>query len=449
MRWMAGVVKGVRGLFLLQIGGILLCFTVGCMVVARAESGRDKEVGRKLLPAKEIIAIQREDGGGKSKYDWGPSVMKDGSLYKMWWVRYGGTGKERHTYQGKLPDGESFSFTYPDCGDRIYYAESRDGVHWNLNGEDFRGSPQGFGPDAKGPLMVLKPAENQYERQHVASPSVIKVDGKYYMYYEAPSEFVLRRDKAGKPGVLGEYHNQIFLAISEDGKIWHKYPSDEDPQPIIPAPEGNKLPSRQRYGLGQPSVFYRNGRFVMHYVDSCTGSGDFIIRIEADNPYFENARKARPYLKPSEQTEKVPPGAVARFAQTDVKYLGDTFFLVRPVYGEGRLGLLSSKDGVFWQDRYAHHPSQIYPQVELYDIRGGDYKEVLFPRFLTTPGGEILIENGFIIVYYANGRGFKEYAWTWDLRRALVTLEAVLESNTLEEAVLWGENGWCLLGWLW
>ncbi len=48
------------------------------------------------------------------------------------------------------------------------------------------------------------------------------------------------------------------------------------------APNVNKRHGRKRYGFGQPAVFYRDGRFVMHYIDSCTG-GRFYAHFEADN----------------------------------------------------------------------------------------------------------------------------------------------------------------------
>ena len=388
---------------------------------ARAES---QERSVRLLDVRNVLAIQREpENKATGRYDWGPSVMRDGALYKMWWVRLGGSNKKRFPYAATLPDGERFEFTYPDRGDRIYYAESRDGKTWQLGGEDFTGSPDEFKPDADGPLMVLGPAESAHEINHLGCPSVIKVNGTYYMYYEAPAEYNVVRGPDRKPVVRGEYHNQVFVATSQDGKRWQRHPDNRDPQPIVRAPDANKQPGRQRYGLGQPSVFHRGGTFVMHYVDSCTGPGDFIVRIEADNPYFDGARKYPRSLRGLTRSKDVPLGAVARFAQTDVKYLGNTCYLLRPAYDTGNLGILASRIGPFRLDATASAPRQVFPQIRVQDPRGDNYRERLFPRFLTDSEGQILVEKGRVILYYSSGLGFKEQAHTWDIHRSELPLE--------------------------
>ncbi|GMU20332.1 MAG: hypothetical protein AMXMBFR13_04290 [Phycisphaerae bacterium] len=373
-----------------------------------------------VVDARNVLAVQREtDDPGTGRYDWAPSVVYDGELYRMWFVRLGGSNAKRFPYAGLLPDGERFEFTYPDYGDRIYYAESRDGTTWHLDGEDFSGPPEAYGPDSPGPLLVIGPAESAHERMHVGCPSVIRVDGTWYLYYETSCEFKLHRDANGKPAVGNEYHAQVFVATSENGRTWRKHPDNRSPLPIIAAPEANKRPGRQRYGLGQPSVFYRDGRFVLHYVDSCNGPGDFIVRVEADNPRFKNARVFREDLAPGPQ---IPSGAVARFAQTDVKYLGDVFYLVRPAYGTGNLNLLASRSGVFNADANAQHPKDVFPQVRISDPRDPTWRERLFPRFLTDPEGRILIRDHRATLFYSSGAGFKDKAYTWDIHRCEVEL---------------------------
>lgn len=365
------------------------------------------------------LQVEPEDAA-TGRYDWAPSVMRDGERYRMWWVRLGGANHSRFPYATTLPDGERFEFTYPDYGDRIYYAESRDGRRWNLTGPDFTGPASAYGPDSPSPLMVLGPAESDQERNHIGCPSVIQVDGVFYMYYESCSDYVCRRQPDGRVAVLREYHNQVFVATSPDGRTWRRHPHHERPEPILRAPHENRSPGRQRYGFGQPSVFRRGGRFVMHYVDSCTSAGDCIVRIEADNPFFRGARPYRRCLLPTRGPQPVPAGAVARFAQTDVKYWGDLFVAVRPAYGTGNLGLLASRSGVFEADADARLPGDVFPQIRVRDPRGEAYRERLFPRFLTGPEGEILVEDGFAVVFYSSGRGFKESAYTWDLCRAEV-----------------------------
>jgi len=403
---------------------ILILMVSGLVVADERVAGGAGGRTDRIIDAREVLAIQSEpEDKTTGRYDWGPSVMRDGEVYRMWWTRLGGGNQRRFPYATTQPDGQRIEFTYPDWGDRVYYAESRDGRRWPISGSDYAGPIDEFGPDSAGPMMVLAPAESDEEINHLACPSVIKVAGTYYMYYEAPSEYIASRGPDGRLIVGTEYHGQVFVAMSKDGKRWRKHPDDARPRPIVRAPEDNKRPGRQRYGLGQPSVFYRGGRFVMHYVDSCTAPGDFIVRIEADNPFFESPRVFRRSLREFASAAQVPDGGVARFAQTDVKHLGSTLYLLRPAYGTGNLGLLASRTGVFAADANARTPTEVFPQIRVPDPRGAAYKERLFPRFLTDPQGQILVEDGHIVMYYSSGLGFKEYAYTWDIHRCELRLE--------------------------
>ncbi len=359
-----------------------------------------------IIQAENVVAVQREDEAPESgRYDWGASVMKDGDVYRMWWVRLGGDRECKFKRSVPLRDGSLFELEYPDFGDRIFHAESRDGRKW-----DFDGAAE-----------VLGPAESAQEINHVGTPTVIKVDEMFYMYYEAPAEFAMHQDEDGKVTGCHEYQNQVFLATSGDGRSWTKYPANEDPQPVVAAPASNLEPGRQRYGLGQPSACYRDGKYLLHYVDSCTGPGDFIVRLEADNPQMRDAKPFSPKL----DAVGAPEGAVARFAQTDVSYLGDLWALIRPAYGTGNLGLLTSRIGVFEADAAAENPKNVFPQIAIEDPRGKDYTERLFPAFLTTPEGEILVENGRLVIFYGSGRGWKESAHTWDIHRCEVAVKGI------------------------
>jgi hypothetical protein len=404
--------------------GRVVVLTLICAPPALCAEPASSSAVRPVIQALNVRSLQTETGqSGKGPYDWGPSIMRDGPIYKLWWVRLGGAGKQSFPYATTLPSGERFEFTYPDHGDRVYYAESADGRTWHLTGPEYTGPADRFGPDAPGPMMVLAPANSPHERMHLACPTVVKVKGVYYLYYEACSEFKVAKGADGKITVGDEYHNQVFVATSPDGRQWHKYPDDHDPQPIIRTPDSNKQYDRRRYGLGQPSVFYRNGRYVLHYVDSCTGPGDFIVRIESGDPFFKNPRVFRDSLAKFTGDPRIPSGAVARFAGTDVRYLGDTLYLLRAAWGTGNLGLLASKSGLFASDAQARTPADVFPQISLEDPRGPQYRERLFPRFLSDPEGGILVENGRVTIFCTLGLGFKESADTWDLARCEIPLE--------------------------
>ena len=61
------------------------------------------------LSEANVLLLQKESGeSGKGPYDWGPSIMRDGGLYKMWWVRLGGGNQRRFPYATTLPSGERF-----------------------------------------------------------------------------------------------------------------------------------------------------------------------------------------------------------------------------------------------------------------------------------------------------------------------------------------------------
>lgn len=400
--------------------------TVVSLPAFSADGAGEPRTQPEIIQANPVIALQREpEDPATGRYDWGASVMLDGGVYRMWWTRLGGMNAKRFPYDGKLPDGERFEFTYPDRGDRIYYAESRDGHTWHIEGNDFAGKPEEYGPDSRGPMLVLSPAENAQQRMHLGSPSVIKVDGTYYMYFESCPEFILKRGSDGKPAVGDEYNNQVFIATSPDGKRWRQYPDDRDPQPILRPPEENKRPGRQRYGFGQATVCYRARTYILHYTDSCTAPGDFIVRIEADNPFFRNARVFRRSLALVAPNIQCPAGAVARFAQSDVRYMGDIWMLLRPAYGTGNLGVLVSRDGVFAADVSARSPQEVFPQIRTPDPRGDRYLERSSPRFLTDPAGQILVRGGRVAIYYGSGELSKGKAYTWDLYRCEVPVRAL------------------------
>ncbi|MEN6387011.1 MAG: hypothetical protein ABFD79_17670 [Phycisphaerales bacterium] len=167
---------------------------------------------RQALGLLDIAGTSPTDG----KYDWGAcSFLDTDGKYKMWWTRQGN----------------------PNC-DRIFYADSNDGQHW-FNTQ-----------------QVLSPLGGSTQEQvHVAHPSVVKVGATYYMFYEAPNLL----------------QGQIFLATSTNGINWTRYPSANNPQPIIAIPSGTPT---EPYGLGMPCVFYKDGQFHMFYMSNLTGWPD-------------------------------------------------------------------------------------------------------------------------------------------------------------------------------
>lgn len=388
------------------------------------------DVGQTQVKVYRVQIEEKPDTSGG--YDWGPCVMKDGDIYRMWWTRPRAPTEKTLPFETTDERGKAVKFQYSTRGDRIFYAESRDGYTWHLNGDGDEISLDAYGPDSPTPVIVLRPSETKSERRHVGCPSVVKTGDTFYMYYEAPSAFKVRYDKNGKAVEGQEYQNQVFLATSKDGRHFAKWPKDGDPQPIVKAPEENLDPGRRRYGFGQPSVCYRNGRFILHYVDSCTWWPDTIIRLESADPTFRDARPTVEGLANKLGCPTPPPvGAVAKFAQTDISFLGDCFYLVRPVYGTDRIAILRSASGIFWSDDSSHDPTDVRRQIALHDPRGVKMRGRLYPKFLRTPHGEIVGDPKHVAVFYGSGDvdgpGWTPY--TWDVHRADLTFARPLENE--------------------
>lgn len=357
-------------------------------------------------------------------YDWGACVMADKGLYRMWWTRPSPRSTNTHPYRVKHL-GKWVEIPCPARGDRIYYSESADGRTWRLGDEPGPGSVR----TAEDPEIILTPSETAAQRRHVGCPSVVKVRGTYYMYYEAPSEFEVRTNAFGYLEVGQEYQNQVFLATSLDGRHFRKWPSDTAPTPVIAAPEENLAPGRHRYGRGQPSIAYRKGKFVLHYVDSCAWWPDTIVRVESEDPYFRTPEYFRGGLVAPDSRRRLPPdGAVAKFAQTDVAWSGEYWVLVRPVYGTGAFGLLASRDGVFRCDDASNDPRHCPVKVAVPDARGPAFLARMYPRFLRTPHGELVRDDDTVSVFCGSGRSDGP-GWppsTWDIHRVDIRLRGNL-----------------------
>ncbi|MDB5392363.1 MAG: putative lipoprotein [Planctomycetaceae bacterium] len=125
-----------------------------------------------------------------------PQVLWDGKMFRMW---YGCQGKDGH--------------------DRIACAESADGKRWFRKG------------------IVL----NNDTANHVNDPSVVIVNGKYFMYCTRTEKDVVDR---------------IDVAVSDDGQKWL-------PQGVALAPGPNG--SWDALSVGRPAVVFAEGQFKMWY----------------------------------------------------------------------------------------------------------------------------------------------------------------------------------------
>ena len=159
-----------------------------------------------------------------------PTIIKDGMLYKMW------------LSGGKLSDqGKDVN---------IYIATSQDGITWKINPKPvlFPGNPDDF--DEKG----------------VETPSVIKVDSTYHMYYTGTNF---------KDSHEGRF--AIGHATSQDGINWIK----DSRNPVIPRTFNGDGPGEGKpnawgwISVAEPGAVYHEGQFYVYYVGSKLRKDDY------------------------------------------------------------------------------------------------------------------------------------------------------------------------------
>ncbi len=180
--------------------------------------------------------------GSNSVYDYTPTIMQDGK-YRMWWCG--------------AAEGP---------GDNILYAEST-----SLSGPF-------TAPNGTDPYLVVFRGTNDgtsFDSEHTCDPSVIRVNGTYYMYYGG-----LQKDSGPLPTEIG-------LAQSSDGITWTRMNNGN--AIIVPA----ELTTGNAYGAGQPSVIYLNGYFYVVYTDT-TGLGgtpqetNAVYVVRSTDPTFQS-----------------------------------------------------------------------------------------------------------------------------------------------------------------
>jgi hypothetical protein len=176
-------------------------------------------------------------GGPSAPYNYAPSVMATGSGEQMWWC-------------SQLPGA-------PRPGDQILFAQA--------------GSADGpfAAPGGGAAAQVFVNSPSGFDQLHTCDPSVIRVDGVYYLYY------------TGTSNAQGQ-NNAIGLALSTDGLHWTRANGGA---PIVSAAEDNT--GGNPYGAGQPSVVYQNGWFYLLFTDTTGkaadpgGAGQFVLRSKA------------------------------------------------------------------------------------------------------------------------------------------------------------------------
>lgn len=183
-------------------------------------------------------------GGPQAPYNYAPAIMATGGQYRMWWC-------------SQLPGA-------PRPGDQILYATAS--------------SPDGpfAAPDGAPADQVFGNSPAGFDSLHTCDPSVLAVNGTYYLYYTGTA------DPTGNSNAIG-------LATSTDGVHWTRA---DNGAPIVSA--AGDLAGHP-YGAGQPSAVYLNGWFYLMFTDttgavSDGGGGQYVVR--SADPAFQTRVQA-------------------------------------------------------------------------------------------------------------------------------------------------------------
>jgi hypothetical protein len=202
-------------------------------------------------PVGPPLAVSRVTGSQRGQaqavlvhkgYDYVPTVMLENGLYRMWW---GGA----------------------IAGDFVLYAQAS-----SLNGP-------WHGRDGITPFdIALQPTNDKaadgFDAVHTCDPNVVRVGGTYYLYY-------------GGLGYRSPFDlTQVGVAASSDGYRFERLNGGR--AIVTPA----RVLTQNRYGAGQPSVFYQANRFYMAYTDttgrgSNTVNGSGIYALRCAEPTFQ------------------------------------------------------------------------------------------------------------------------------------------------------------------
>lgn len=301
-------------------------------------------------------------------YDWGQSIMYDSEdeIYKMWWCRQSGY-------------------------DTVWYAESHDLKHW----------------DNAQKIMTVS-EDSTWIKMHVGKPTVLKIDGHYRMYFEAPATILEEK----------EFNNNVMMATSEDGihfDMWtnggaEAYPvirmTDED---LAASIEYSKTSAAGYgyYGIGQPSACYKDGTYYLYVTYSLLPGDRMYCFTSKDGITFGEGKQ------------------VFMRAGTGVKYntKTETFMMAYEytIDRQSKIYYMESKDG--FQFTYSDLLSAA-SNVNILSRSGGFVRG--YPDFVANELGQV---DGYTIyVAYMEGRmadlgnDWRQYSPTWDIHIAMFNL---------------------------
>jgi len=208
-------------------------------------------------------------------------IIYDNGMYKMWYF-----------------------CTYNAAKGNIWYAESKDGIHWQ---------------NSYGQPVFTNGEPGTWDDYTVVTGSIIKIDNVYMLYY------------IGLQSPNG--HKQIGLATSADGINWERYPD-----PIIQAD------SLDHFQVSGCSVLEANGKYYMYYDSNPSENLNYKkinVAFSSDGIKWTNYSR-NPILTASESWEGI--GILA----ASVIYDNGQFVMIYSSTDRTKFGVAFSKDGIKW-----------------------------------------------------------------------------------------------------
>jgi hypothetical protein len=273
-----------------------------------------------------------------------PTVDYDGKLYRMWFA-----GCEP-TFDADVPYG---------WYERIGMATSNDGVNWVL---------------ANGGKPVLDLGQpGAFDAKGVTHPFVMRVDGKYWMWYGG-----IDGRQAMDIG-LDPTHvriEQVGLAHSDDGIHWQRAS-----QPVLEIGRPDSVDSIQATGM---HVFRKDGLFWMIY-GAYDGKHTLALAKSQDGRVWEKANDGKS-LEGLEGREQLGPSVYVE---------GHQWFLLygAPWKGGWATFAATSSDGVHWNAKDSGQPVLNDPPEGNFDTGGRGRNFSVHPS-------QIFFENDSARVWY-------------------------------------------------
>ena len=172
----------------------------------------------------------------RQSYNYAPAVIRDGAHYHLYWCA-------------------------GVAGDYVLHAEA----------SDLRGPWHGAGKSGYDQAIAPSGSPDKFDGQHACDPNVLKVAGKFYLYYGG-----LPHPNSGLTA--------IGVAVSDDAVHFTRL---NDGNPIVTAAKTNPAweTSKLTYGAGQPAAVYLAPYVYLSFSDSTgagtnpiNGAGQFVLR---------------------------------------------------------------------------------------------------------------------------------------------------------------------------